>query len=266
MHIPDEARHGLQERLAQWRLPAEFVTDLIDHSTPISYPKGGRIFLKGSTADVAFWVISGLVKVYHPNPDGSRAVARLAGPGDFVGMADMLEANGRRVQAFEGEAATKANVALFTREHVIKTLRRMDAECLVSLIDTLNSTWAAASAAFVKFFGLGFRERLESVIADLAARFGVKESRGILLTVELSHEELAELIASSRAMASRLVADLIEERIIARQGKRYILLNRSNDEVHAPATPADLESKGGKRALAGRLRLSAATSSGRPTR
>src|SRR6202030_3983296 len=110
---------------------------------------------KGSTADVAFWIVAGLVKIYWPNPDASRVVITLAGPGDFVGMADLIESNGRRVQAFEAKAATKATLALFTREHVVRTLQGMDSVGLVSVIETLNTSWSLAAASFVRFFGLG---------------------------------------------------------------------------------------------------------------
>ena len=49
----------------------------------------------------------------------------------------------------------------------------------------------------------------------------------MLLTVELSHDDLAEMIASSRPMVSRLIADMMDQRVIARQGKHYILLNNT---------------------------------------
>jgi CRP-like cAMP-binding protein len=254
MQIPEEAQRRLQERLTQWHLPTELVTELAQHSTVVWYPKGGCIFLRGSTADVAFWIIAGLVKVYYPNSDASRMVTRLAGPGDFVGMADVIESKGRRVQAFEAEAATKATLALFTREHVVRTLQGMDPVRLVSVIESLNTIWSSVAASFVRFVGLGFRQRLETVLADLAVRFGVKDSRGVLLTVELSHDDLAELIASSRAMVSRLIAELIEERVVARQGKRYILLRRSKDLDTLASFPG-LESRPGKRATADRMRL-----------
>jgi CRP-like cAMP-binding protein len=74
---------------------------------------------------------------------------------------------------------------------------------------------------------MSFRERLQTVFTDLAARFAVSDGRGMLLTVELSHEDLAEMIASSRPMVSRLMAEMMRQRIIARQGKHYILLSTS---------------------------------------
>ena len=45
-----------------------------------------------------------------------------------------------------------------------------------------------------------------SVINELAERFGPAEARGILLVPEFTHSDFAEMIASSRPMASKLMS------------------------------------------------------------
>jgi CRP-like cAMP-binding protein len=224
--IPDDARQRLMEQLAGWRLPAEFLTDLIDHSHCVSYTPDTPIFLRGSTADVLFWILSGLVKVCYSDPNGSRVVIKLTGPGDIIGFADIAEPNGRRTQAFDAEAATNVSVALFTHDHVIKAVQKLPPSKLVSLLEMLNSSWSGINSFYARFLGMSFRERLDFVFAELASRFGVRDSRGILLTPELSHVTLAEMIASSRPMVSRLIAEMVDQGFLARQGKHYILLNK----------------------------------------
>jgi CRP-like cAMP-binding protein len=91
--------------------------ELINQRAAAAFTKGEAIFLQGSMADVAYWIISGLVKVYFPLPDGNRVVVRLAGPGEFLGFIDRLGTNGRRVQALEAEAMTRVSVAILTRGH-----------------------------------------------------------------------------------------------------------------------------------------------------
>lgn len=228
--IPNEVRTRLLEQLACWDIPVATLTELIDHGHCILYAPGTPIFLKGSTADVVFCVLTGLVKVCYPNTDGTRVVVKLAGPGDIIGFADTIDGAGRHTQAFESEAFTKASVALVTRDHVIRTVQRLSPQKLVSLLEMLNSSWSATYCLYARFLGLSFRERLDMIFAELAQRFGIKDSRGILLTPELSHEALAEMIASSRPMVSRLIAEMVAQGIIARQGKHYILLNTTTAE------------------------------------
>ena len=60
------------------------------------------------------------------------------------------------------------------------------------------------------------------------ARFGVDDKRGILIILELSQEDLAEMIGSSRPMVSKLVGDMVEEGLLARSEQhQYILLSQA---------------------------------------
>ena len=237
--IPEEAQRRLAEQLSQWELPEQFVAELFGHHALATYAKGEPLFLQGSTADVGFWILSGLVKLYSPNADGSRVVVALIGPGDLAGFTDYVESNGRRAQAFEAEALTKASVALFTRDYVMKALQKLSPAQLVTVFERFNTTWSSLACSYAQFLGMSLRERLLKVFANLAARFAVRDARGSLLTVELSHDDLAEMIASSRPMVSRMIADLTNQRIIARQGKNYILLdNPAAAGAGSPATRA----------------------------
>ena len=89
-----EAKANLQRQIREFGLPPELAQDIIDHHTLLNYNKGAMVVLQGSPADVLFYVITGLVKVYCPRPDGTRILIELAGPGDFVGYADYVDSRG----------------------------------------------------------------------------------------------------------------------------------------------------------------------------
>jgi hypothetical protein len=97
---------------------------------------------------------------------------------------------------------------------------------------------------------LSYRERLEAMLAEVGARFGVKEARGTLLTLELGHDDWAEMIGSSRPMVSRLIAEMVQNRVLAREGKHYILLADGASEKPAPSTAADRSRLDERRTLA----------------
>ena len=223
--ISEEAQNRAREQLAQFQLPLQFLTELVEHQASVSFPKDALIFRRGSTAHVSYWVVSGLVKVYCPVSDGRSVIMKVAGPGDLIGFIDHIGTAGRRVQALQAQAMTKTVLAIFSREHVLTLLKTLDSNSLISLLENVNTAWSGRFSWWMGILGLSFRERLQSTLQQLAARFGARESRGTLLTLELSHQELAEMIASSRPMVTRLIAEFIEDGILARQGKHYILLN-----------------------------------------
>jgi CRP/FNR family cyclic AMP-dependent transcriptional regulator len=245
--IPEEALRRAQELLSKWQISPDFLAGIMERRLPVTFTRGEAIFTQGSAADVAFWVLSGLVKVYFPLPDGTRVIVRVAGAGDFIGMVDSIGNNGRHVQALEAEAMTKVAVAIFTRDHVLAMLKAMPAPELIALLQVINTTWSEVFSWCARFLGLSFRERLRSVFELLGSRYGVRESRGVLLTPELSHDDLAEMIASSRPMVSRLIAEFIEQGELARQGRHYILINAAPANSARPLPQAARNNRGAAR-------------------
>ncbi len=134
---------------------------------------------------------------------------------------------------------TKCSIALVTREHVIKLLQSLDHAALLQLIERLNTAWSAMARWFGTFLGMSFRKRLEVVLKELGAKFGVRDTRGILLMPELAHSDLADMIGSSRPMVSRLIAEMTEEDLLLRQGRQFILKSLSGETSDSLSPPTN---------------------------
>ncbi len=226
-----EVKSRLEKQLCELGLAADLVDEIVGHSTLLNYNKGSTVFLQGSPADVLFYVFMGMLKVYCPRANGSRIMVKLAGPGDIVGYADYLDSRGRRAQVFEVKALTKSSVALFTRDYVLKLLQSLDHKTQLQVIERLNTAWSAMAQRFGTFLSMSFKERLELELKELGEKFGVRDSRGILIMLELSHSDFADMIGSSRPMVSRLFAEMVKAGLILRRGKQLILLESSTEYI-----------------------------------
>lgn len=231
MSRPSEFRLRLENQLVAWAMPKELATEIEDHCTWVTYERGAVIFAAGATADLIFWVFKGLVKVYLPLANGGRSLVLVARSGEPLGIVDCVDDTGRRRHAVEAHALTKCTVGLFSREQLAALLRKLDLEGAIKLLENLNTTWSAVFGRFARFIGLSFRERLEIVLKDLAARFGIEDERGVLIVPELSQEDLAEMIGSSRPMVSKLVADMTQEGLLAR-GERHLILRNAPASIN----------------------------------
>ena len=235
VRIPKEAQRRINQLLAHWHLPQEFMTEIKAHRMPMTFSRRDTIFHQGADANVAYCVLSGLVKVYFALANGSQVIVRIAGPGDFVGILDGIGASGRRVQVFGVRAMTKVSLAIFTRDHARRLLKTMPSESLVASWK-VSTPRGPCSLPRAPGPGLSFGDRLQWVFNHLASRYGARESQGILLRPELSHDDLAEMIASSRPMVTRLIAEFMEEGQVARRGKRYILLSTTGTNGFRPSS------------------------------
>jgi CRP/FNR family transcriptional regulator, cyclic AMP receptor protein len=228
--IAAEGYDKLKARLMSHELPETVVAELIEHHTPINYPKGSMIFLQGAPTDLIYWVSSGLVDILCPEPDGSQIQASLLGPGDIFGFMQSADFNGKQGQAFQARARTNVQLGLITRDRVCKVLSRLDPPLLVRLLGEITAIWGSFTHYHVRYLGMNFSERMETVLRDLARKFGVKDSRGILLIPELGHADFAEMIGSSRPMVSRLIAEMVANKRLLYDGRHYIVIDYSTND------------------------------------
>lgn len=73
------------------------------------------------------------------------------------------------------------------------------------------------------FLGLGLHERLGITLLELCSDFGVEESRGTLLRVSFSHQDIANLVGASRPRVTEHLAQLEREHMVIRQGRQLIV-------------------------------------------
>lgn len=230
--VCEDGYSRLRSNFSQWRVPNAVVDELVDQRSTVSYPRGAMVFMEGSPGDLFGCVLAGYVKVYCNAANGTRVLSRLSGPGDIIGYADSEDGKGRRSKVFETQALTKCSIALFTRERAVRMLRSLEAEQAIELYQTLNSFWSSTLHWWTSFLGLAFQQRLEVVLTDLGRRVGVHDNRGTLIIPELSQADLAEMIASSRPLVSRLLNEMEERGLVQRRGKQYLLLKGWDSQEH----------------------------------
>jgi CRP/FNR family cyclic AMP-dependent transcriptional regulator len=234
-----EFRSRLETLLGAYGLTADVAAHIEEKLVPITYEKGAVIFLRGSACDLLFWLVKGFVKLYLPHEDGTRTLVDLARPGDFLGFVSNQDSRGRR-HLLEAHALTKCSVGLLTRDQISPILDKLDRKSMLQLLEQVNVAWSTMFERYVSFLTSPFRTRLEMVLTSLGARFGADDKRGTLVVPELSHEDLAEMIGSSRPMVSKLIGDMTKEGLLARgERRRFILLPKRSPSA---TTPAEVQS------------------------
>jgi CRP/FNR family transcriptional regulator, cyclic AMP receptor protein len=222
-----EGYQKLKNRLISRGLPESIVDELFEQPTIVNYARGSFIFLQGGPTDLIFWVSSGLVDILCPGPNGEQIIASVLGPGEFFGFVEFKDHKGRSAQAFQARVRTNAQIGLVIRTQVCKVLAMQDPALLIHILEEAIAAWSELTLRHAQFLGKNYAGRLEMVLADLATKFGVNESRGTLLIPEFGHNDFAEMIGCSRPMVSRLISEMIAAGRLAQNGKHYIILEDS---------------------------------------
>ena len=107
-HSPSEFRTRLEQQLTAWNLPAELAAEIEENSIPATFEKGAIVFLRGSPANLVFWLRKGFVKLYLPHADGNRTLVTIARPGDPLGMVANVDPDGRSAKMRSSSSSSRS--------------------------------------------------------------------------------------------------------------------------------------------------------------
>src|SRR6185312_4812974 len=65
--------------------------------------------------------------------------------------------------------------------------------------------------------------KLAELLLRLAAEYGIEDARGILVALKITHQEMANLIGSTRETVSLTLSQFKRRRLIATEGRKVII-------------------------------------------
>ena len=165
-------------------------------------------------------LLSGVAKLCYVNRE-QRVLVGFVGPGEVFGLSSLLP---QTTRPFRCEAYSDCMVAVVKPEIFVDTVLGVPLERLSIILDATVGRWWGMLVRYANFVGLGLRERLAGALLELAEKFGVRDSRGTLLTIKLTHADLAELVGASRQRTTEQLNDFEREGVITRDGRRLIIV------------------------------------------
>ncbi len=184
------------------------------------YRRKAPIYLPGDPSDQVYLIKSGIVKIAKVTQEGKELTLMFLTPGSLFGELAVIaqEVRNTAAEAFEDCvvcAIDRDRFLAFILERPKLTLEvtRLIAqrrEQLENKVDNLLFKGAHA--------------RLAKLFLDLAEQFGVRDSRGTIINLKLTHREMANLIGSTRETVSFALIDFKKDALIEIDGKRVVIL------------------------------------------
>lgn len=186
-----------------------------------TYRKGDAIFHKEDEGQSLFIVEEGSVRIYVPSLQGADLTLAVLGPGDFFGDLSLLDGQPRSAGA---DAMQDTHALILERSDFIELMssRPEAALAVMSVVaKRLRETdEMAADLAFLDVAG-----RLAKKLLELAASHGVQREDGTLVDVNITQEQLANMIGVTRESVNRNLGQFKDLGLIANQGRRIVLRN-----------------------------------------
>jgi CRP-like cAMP-binding protein len=222
----------LLNALTAFAWPAKAAADLACCAHLVTYEKNSIIFHSGEAADLVYVLVSGEVKLQYDTRDPHLLVS-IARAGQMIGVfaSDLGAAsNGRPEQLFTAQALSRSKVAIIPTARVAQGLQQLRPEQLVRVLESNREQWVRLSCRLLDYLSMGIRRRLVHALAEIAEHFSVSDARGRLITVRLSHDDLAALVGASRPMVSKHLKKLESDGVLTRDQGRYRILPAPGNE------------------------------------
>jgi len=113
----------------------------------------------------------------------------------------------------------------------VSTLLGISFSDFSALMGSTVSRWEDLLYRYTHFQGLNLPQRLAFALLELARKFGVQDARGTIVILQLTHEDLANLVGASRQKVTEHLKDLERQEAILRDGRRLIVVTERLQEI-----------------------------------
>jgi CRP-like cAMP-binding protein len=177
------------------------------------------IFAPGDPDDRLYFLFEGTVRLYKTYGYYKEATTALLKEGAVFGKLSLVIGPWQDNFA---EALTDARVASAQKNMLIEVTKRKP-EFALKLFASFSERLRQSDEVIESLLHREVSARLTSLLLSLSDRFGETNGVGTLLDVRLTHQDLANMIASTREAVSKVMSEFQREGAIEVQNRKIVL-------------------------------------------
>jgi hypothetical protein len=192
----------------------------------------------------AFVLLSGVARISCRNRKGLRTLLMMVAPGMVPGFPPRVIGI---TYDFRCEAVTNCQVGTIALEKLIEISLGVDSEDFKRMATSYLGRWDLVQLRCSNFMSCTLEERLALILLELSEHFGVRNGKGIKLTVHARHRDIAELVGASRPRITEHLIGFEQKHLITREDHTFTV-HRERIESFLAQTHPVLDSRVGKAA------------------
>ena len=180
------------------------------------------IYLPGDNPDSVYMLKTGRVKISRISEEGKELTLGILEPGEVFGELEVLDGSLRDTIA---EALEDATICVIRREDFEKVLKK-NPDLTIRLTKLIGFRLKKIES---RIEDLVFRDvpvRLARLLLSLSEEFGKQEDRGVRLALRITHQEIANLIGSTRETVSATLNDFKRQGLIQLDHRSITLIDK----------------------------------------
>jgi CRP/FNR family transcriptional regulator, cyclic AMP receptor protein len=183
-------------------------------------PKGTILFAEGQSPRRVFVLCAGYVKLSVTSETGNRFCLGIAEPGAVLGLSAVIP---RKPHELTAETAEPCQLRIINSDRLLGLLRN-DSALGLAAVQYLSDDVQKVHKC-VRLLGLSHSavERLTRLLVQLSKYERTGVGHTALITVPITHRDLALMLGITRETVTRLLAELSRKKLIRRHGSRLLI-------------------------------------------
>lgn len=207
-------------------LPKGPLEDLEKIKYASAYPQGAVLFVEGQSARGAYIICSGRVKLSTTSREGKTLIVRIANAGDVLGMHATVSGKPYELTA---ETLQPCQLDFLKRDDFLRFLQKHGDACL----NAAQHLSQNCQDAYEMIRSLGLSHSVSEKLARLLLEWasdGETTKEGIRIKVSLTHEEIAQLIGTTRETVTRVLGEFREHNLAQLKGSTLLIQSKAGLE------------------------------------
>jgi CRP/FNR family transcriptional regulator, cyclic AMP receptor protein len=203
-------------------LPRAALRSFDDIKYAMSYPKGAVLFAQGQAPQGIFVLCTGSVKLSISATNGRTIIEKIAEPGEELGLAATVSGKPYEMTA---ETIDPCQVNFVKRDDFLRFLKD-DVEACIKVAEQLSEKYYSACKEVRSLELLHSAvEKLAKLLLEWSSKNGEAARPETRLTLRLTHEEISQIIGTSRETVTRLFAEMKKRQIVQWKGSTLVIHN-----------------------------------------
>jgi len=182
-----------------------------------NFPKHKTIVEEGAPGDYMYIIVDGRVKVTKLSGDGREKILELLGVGDFFGEMALFDDAPRSASV---KALSQVRILALGRNDFLRLLARSP-DLALSVIQELTRRLRQVDEQASSLSFQRVKERTMGLLVRLAQDDPGREGRS--RTPVLTHQQIADMIGTSRETVTRAIKGLKQDGWLEQDGKHYLV-------------------------------------------
>ncbi len=186
------------------------------------YPKGAMLFIEGQQPRGVFVLCAGRVKLSTTSREGKTIITKLSDSGDVLGLNAVIsnrpyEVTAEMMEPGQANFIPRDSLLRFLSDHV---------EVAMRVTQQLSGNYFTA---YEEIRTLGLAQSPSEKFAKLLLSWSTKTAQGdgsAQIKLTLTHEEIGEILGTTRETVSRLFSDFKKRQLVQLKGATLVIRSR----------------------------------------